>query len=244
MEWRDRRFASAAHRLRCAPNRAGVHAAARILFRAQRSRLTLGSGAWDGTLPFRCAAGPTIKSAVPAWGDRDCLTACIRGPENTRRRNYNRAGVMRGGMPCVRLHAWRAAPTEPPSITLAKVFLQKSLRIGRRAGAAGGHSARARSPRRSQFPDLLAGFNPVVRADNAGAHVQPREQPRGVTRATRAPSSPARSPARRRTRGSRASSRRCSHRRSARCGPCRRTRRRPESAAPHRRAIRSRRGSP
>lgn len=133
MEWRDRRFASAAHRLRCAPNRAGVHAAARLLFRAQRSRLTLGSGAWDGTLPFRCAAGPTIKSAVPAWGDRDCLTACIRGPENTRRRNYNRAGVMRGGMPCVRLHAWRAAPTEPPSITLAKVFLQKSLRIGRRA---------------------------------------------------------------------------------------------------------------
>lgn len=133
MEWRDRRFASAAHRLRCAPNRAGVHAAARILFRAQRSRLTLGSGAWDGTLPFRCAAGPTIKSAVPAWGDRDCLTACIRGPENTRRRNYNRAGVMRGGMPYVRLHAWRAAPTEPPSITLAKVFLQKSLRIGRRA---------------------------------------------------------------------------------------------------------------
>lgn len=133
MEWRDRRFASAAHRLRCAPNRAGVHAAARLLFRAQRSRLTLGSGAWDGTLPFRCAAGPTIKSAVPAWGDRDCLTACIRGPENTRRRNYNRAGVMRGGMPYVRLHAWRAAPTEPPSITLAKVFLQKSLRIGRRA---------------------------------------------------------------------------------------------------------------
>lgn len=133
MEGRDRRFASAAHRLRCAPNRAGVHAAARILFRAQRSRLTLGSGAWDGTLPFRCAAGPTIKSAVPAWGDRDCLTACIRGPENTRRRNYNRAGVMRGGMPYVRLHAWRAAPTEPPSITLAKVFLQKSLRIGRRA---------------------------------------------------------------------------------------------------------------
>lgn len=133
MEWRDRRFASAAHRLRCAPNRAGVHAAARLLFRAQRSRLTLGSGAWDGTLPFRCAAGPTIKSAVPAWGDRDCLTACIRGPENTRRRNYNRAGVMRGGMPCVRLHARRAAPTEPPSITLAKIFLQKPLRIGRRA---------------------------------------------------------------------------------------------------------------
>lgn len=81
----------------------------------------------------RCAAGPIIKSAVPAWGDRDCLTACIRGPENTRRRNYNRAGVMRGGMPYVRLHARRAAPTEPPSITLAKVFLQKSLRIGRRA---------------------------------------------------------------------------------------------------------------
>lgn len=184
------------------------------------------------------------KKRSPSVGRQGLLNRLHPRARNTRRRNYNRAGVMRGGMPYVRLHARRAAPTEPPSITLAKIFLQKPLRIGRRAGAAGGHSARARSPRRSQFPDSLAGFNPVVRADNAGAHVQPREQPRGVTRATRAPSSPVRSPARRRTRGSRASSRRCSHRRSARCGPCRRTRRRPESAAPHRRAIRSRRGSP
>lgn len=188
--------------------------------------------------------GRNIAVSLRRWSDNKKRSPSVgrQGLLNRlhpRARKYSQTELQSRGC-----HAGRHAVCAPARVACRTHRTAEHHARKNRFASAGAHSARARSPRRSQFPDSLAGFNPVVRADNAGAHVQPREQPRGVTRAMRAPSSPARSPARRRTRGSRASSRRCSHRRSARCGPCRRTRRRPESAAPHRRAIRSRRGSP
>ncbi len=123
--------AAASHRRRAGGMRAGIGLEYMLSrdFCFARSGLDLHLAAAHETGHHRLVALLVDnKKRSPSVGRQGLRNRLHPRARNTRRRNYNRAsGVMRGGTPCVQKHARRAAPPEPPSVTLAKKSSCKKL---------------------------------------------------------------------------------------------------------------------